>query len=138
MLQRLLKLFRQTPDTGHWGEGLAAKYLRKEKGFRIVEVNWRAGRDEIDLIAWDEKILVFVEVKTRKASALVKGYHAVDTRKRRALQRVMRAYLKTLAKKPITWRLDVVEVNYESRDRYEVLHFPQVPELDGYSNWAKL
>jgi len=138
MLQGLLSFFRRTPDTGHWGEGLAARYLRKEKGFRIVEANWRAGRDEIDLIAWDADVLVFVEVKTRKASALVKGYHAVDTRKRRALQRVMGAYLKTLRSKPTTWRMDIVEVNYEDRDSYDIRHFPQVPELDGFNNWMKL
>lgn len=123
---------------GAVGETLAARYLKHEKGFKILEANWRAGRDEVDLIARDEEVLVFVEVKTRKTGALVSGYHAVDQRKRRALQRAMRAYLKQLNPKPLTWRLDVVEVNYSSREAFEILHFPQVAELDGFSNGRTL
>lgn len=135
MLAWLKRLFdKKQLDTGQWGEMQAARYLKREKGFKILEANWRAGRDEVDLIARDGDVLVFVEVKTRKAGSLVSGYYAVDQRKRRALQRAMRVYLKQLSAKPQTWRMDVVEVNYASRQQFEVLHFAQVAELDGFKN----
>jgi putative endonuclease len=51
--------------TGIWGEQLAEDFLLK-KGYQICEKNWRLGRAEIDLIAKDKNILVFIEVKTRK------------------------------------------------------------------------
>ncbi|OGI23585.1 MAG: YraN family protein [Candidatus Melainabacteria bacterium RIFOXYA12_FULL_32_12] len=50
---------------GKIGEDIAAKYLEK-RGFKIIEKNWRYSRyGEIDIIATDQKTLVFIEVKTR-------------------------------------------------------------------------
>ena len=54
---------------GKTGEDIAVRYLKKNK-FLIYKKNVRLGHDEIDIIAFDtqEKVLVFVEVKTRKKS----------------------------------------------------------------------
>lgn len=51
-------------ETGKHGEDLAASYLRA-LGFVILETNWRHRRLEVDIIAKDGEVLVFVEVKTR-------------------------------------------------------------------------
>lgn len=51
-------------DTGKKGEELAARFL-EEKGYEIVEKNYRWKRYEIDIIAKKEPFLVFVEVKTK-------------------------------------------------------------------------
>lgn len=105
--------------TGERGERLAADYLRRERGFRLVARNWRNPRDrreEIDLVARDGEVLVFVEVKTRAAGAVVSGYHAVDERKRAVLQRAIKAYLAGLRVKPATVRLDIVEVAWPAGD----------------------
>lgn len=51
--------------TGILGEKLAAAFLQ-QKGFQILERNYRKGRAEIDLIATSDSILMFVEVKTRR------------------------------------------------------------------------
>jgi putative endonuclease len=56
-----------TKETGDFGEKLAAGLLI-EKGYLIIESNYRYRRSEIDLIAEKDGILVFVEVKTRKNS----------------------------------------------------------------------
>jgi len=52
---------------GKAGENIAVNYLKKN-GYSIYKQNVRLGHDEIDIIAYDnmEKLLVFVEVKTRK------------------------------------------------------------------------
>jgi putative endonuclease len=100
-------------EKGGEGENLAADYLTRQKGFVIVARNWRNPQDrreEIDLIARDREVLVFVEVKTRTLGARVPGYYAVDRAKREILRRAARAYLRSLAKKPRTFRLDVVEI----------------------------
>ena len=99
--------------TGAWGERRAEDYLRRERNFGVLARNWRNPRDrreEIDLVALDGEVLVFVEVKTRAAGARVPGYFAVDRRKRRALRRAARAFLGGLDRPPRTFRFDVVEV----------------------------
>lgn len=50
--------------TGNKGEGIASNYL-DNKGYRIVERNFRTRFGEIDIVCWDKDILVFVEVKTK-------------------------------------------------------------------------
>ncbi len=114
--------------TGRVGEGLAEEYLRRDKGFRILARNWRAGREEIDLVAWDGDAMVFVEVKTRRREGLVPGYFAaVGTTKRRALCRAIKAYLRQLSHKPLAFRFDVVEVNLQAPPGDRVLHFENIP-----------
>ena len=100
-------------EKGESGEFLAAEFLRRQKGFAIVACNWRNPQDcreEIDLVAQDREILVFVEVKARNRSSRVPGFYAVDRAKRKILRRAARAYLQGLAIKPRTFRLDVVEI----------------------------
>lgn len=127
-------------DSGALGERLAAEWLRRKRGYAIVVENWRSPRDrrlEIDLVCRDEGVLVFVEVKTRSAGALVPGYHAVDQRKKRVLRLAIESYLAGLKEKPVTFRFDVVEVNVPSvgavpTGEPEVLHFENVPLFSKY------
>jgi len=124
---------RRVVSTGVRGEQRAAEYLQRERGVRIVARNWRNPRDrrdEIDLVARDGEVLVFVEVKTRALGALVTGYHAVNQRKLQVLRRAMKAYLNGLGAKPVTVRLDVVEVALPaegSTDRVEIRYFANIP-----------
>jgi putative endonuclease len=52
---------------GALGEGFASEYLL-QKDYRILDRNWRCRTGEIDLIALDNDLLVFVEVRTRSGS----------------------------------------------------------------------
>jgi len=123
---------RKPDDTGSAGERHAAAWLEREKRFHIVARNWRAPHDhrlEIDLVGRDGETLVFVEVKARAAGALVPGYFAAVTkRKKKALLRATRAYVAQLRARPHTIRFDVVEVVRDADGRPgEVLHFENVP-----------
>lgn len=116
-------------EAGARGEAAAADYLEKRHAFKIVARNWRSPRDrrdEIDLVARDGEVLVFIEVKARDAEALVPGYYAVDARKKRVLQRAVHAYLSALAQPPRTFRFDVVEVALSDRLPAQCLHFENV------------
>ena len=55
-------------ELGKNGEEIATEFLRK-KGYKILERNFEASQGEIDIIAKDDKELVFVEVKTRTDTA---------------------------------------------------------------------
>lgn len=132
LLQRLRLLPSGAPErpdheTGRRGERAAEEFLRREKSFRIITRNWRCAREEIDLVCRDGQVLVFVEVKTRAAGARVPGYYAVDKRKKKALHRACREYLKQLRQKPQTFRFDVVEVGMSAGGKPEVLHFQNIP-----------
>ena len=130
--QSLLKKF-SSPNSGDFGESAAAQYLIHTAGHRILARNWRNPRDrrdELDLVASDGDVLVFVEVKTRSKEAKVPGYYAVDQRKKRVVQRAARAYISRLSEKPRTVRFDIVEVELPARgsaDESAVRHFENVP-----------
>lgn len=139
VLQKLCRSELASPATsatatvaGEKGERVAVSWLRQQRGFRVVVRNWRSPsdrREEIDLVARDGEVLVFVEVKTRAAGALVPGFHAVNARKKRVLRRAIAAYLLHLRTKPRTFRFDVVAVTLGAGPASgdDVLHFENVP-----------
>jgi putative endonuclease len=124
-----------TGARGRMGEDAAAEYLRG-KGWKIVARNWRHRRDELDVVAWDGEVLAFVEVRTRAAQASVQGYHSVTERKKRALARAVRAYLRGLAQKPAHFRFDIVEVKVSDGTAPEVVLHAGVPLLSHNSQPA--
>jgi putative endonuclease len=96
--------------TGEWGEAAAAKML-KQKGYKILGRRVRIGtRDELDLVARDDKLLVFVEVKTRKSEKYGRPIASVNRAKRHTLSRAAVRYLKRLKNPQVCFRFDVVEV----------------------------
>lgn len=113
---------------GPFGERIAAEFLIRRR-YRIVARNWRNPadeREEIDLVALDEDILVFVEVKTRSPDALVPGYYGVGAAKKKVLRRAARAYLRQCHPRPRTYRLDVVEVEL-AEDAPLIRHYIRIP-----------
>jgi putative endonuclease len=132
-LRSLLRAAPPVAGAGVEAENRAAAWLERERGFRILARNWRSPkdrRDEIDLVARDREVLVFVEVKSRPDAALVPGYFAaVMPRKKKAVLRAAREYLRGLREKPRTIRYDVVEVATfpTSETAPEVRHFENVP-----------
>ncbi len=83
---------RKSARRGFAGEDLTAKYLR-EKGFIITERNFHSRFGEIDIIAEDEQYILFVEVKTREAGALVSPAAAVDRIKQQKIIMTANTYL---------------------------------------------
>ena len=93
---------------GTQGEELVARYLQ-QKGYRLAARNYRCRFGEIDIIALCGQYIVFVEVKTRKAGALVSGAEAVGPAKRR---RIISAAMLYLEEHPprLQPRFDVAQV----------------------------
>lgn len=82
----------QHNQLGKEGELIAQKML-EEKGYKILETNWRHDKDEIDIVARDGDELVIVEVKTRSTDYFGPPEDAVDYRKEAFLIRATEAYL---------------------------------------------
>lgn len=93
---------------GNKGEMLAARYLA-DKGFAVLEYNWRSGHKEIDLIAIERNVLVFVEVKTRSNEFYGDVREAVTPRKMRNVILAAEAYME-LKKIDLPVRFDVITV----------------------------
>lgn len=79
-------------DFGKQGEEIAVKYLM-DKGYEILERNWRNRHKEIDIIAKDGNELVVVEVKTRKSNDYGDPDFAVNKQKQRLLISAANAYI---------------------------------------------
>ena len=95
-------------ELGKWGEDLATAYL-EQKGYTIVERDWRSGRRDIDIIARDGNIVVFVEVKTRRSSVFGEPEEAIDFHKLQNLQQAINHYVKSKhIRQPI--RFDIVSI----------------------------
>ncbi len=122
LLARLFRLLadavRRRPEDrpehlvrGEQGEKLAASHLRKQ-GYRILARRYRprGRRGDIDLVAREKDVLVFVEVKTRGSEEFGRPLDAVREDKRRHLRRAALEYLRRLGNPNLCFRFDVVEV----------------------------
>ncbi len=95
---------------GKSGEEAACRMLR-QNGFKIVERNYRGPRYEVDIIAREGGVLVFVEVKTRSSNVEESGSYAVGPQKQGRIARAAEHYLMTHADaQGDTCRFDVVLV----------------------------
>lgn len=97
---------------GQKGEEAAAALLKK-RGYKILETNFRAPRGEIDIIAEQGGILVFMEVKARSGTRFGSPFDAVDARKQKKIIGAAEAYL---AMRKITGkiiRFDVAAVDLD-------------------------
>ena len=108
---------------GQKGEELAAKIMR-EKGFRVVDMNWKFGHLEMDVIAVSKKEIAFVEVKTRTTSFGGKRPEEyVDDLKRRRMAAAANAYIK-FHKIDLTPRFDIIGITMDAttHEAKEVTH----------------
>lgn len=82
---------RKARETGNIGENAAAAFL-ESRGYTILERNFTVRGGEIDIIAYKDGRLAFVEVKTRSPDALVSGERSVTKAKRNFIIRAAGIY----------------------------------------------
>lgn len=100
---------------GSIGEKAAIEYL-EGRGYTIVEKNFRCKLGEIDIIAADNDVIAFIEVKTRSSDIFGTPGEAVNFYKQRKIVQTALAFIKQ--KKLYDWmsRFDVVEVIADDYD----------------------
>lgn len=111
--------------TGRQGEELAAAYLRR-CGYGIIATNWRCAAGEIDIIATDGPTLVFIEVRTRRASTPGLAEESVTRAKQQRLIALVEHYLQQLDAARTPWpgpiRIDVVAIRLAPEPRGHQIH----------------
>lgn len=107
---------------GRRAEGLAREYLAR-KGLKIIDANRRLGGGELDLVAMDGPVLVFVEVKARRFDAPYAPEESVDKAKQRRLVSAADAYLAKWQGPLPACRFDVVAVQ-TGDDGPKLRHLP--------------
>lgn len=79
-------------ETGHTGEKLARNYL-EEQGYEILEENWVFQKAEIDLVAYKNSTIVFIEVKTRTSVEFGQPEDFVNAIKKKLLKKAAEEYI---------------------------------------------
>lgn len=111
---------------GQAGERLAAEHLAA-RGFEVIERNFRTRAGEIDLVARDERFLVFCEVKTRvlRRGATAPGpFAAIGPRKQRQVRAMAREWLNLAARdgpSPPEIRFDAIGICLDPAGRIVLL-----------------
>lgn len=105
---------------GQEGEDRAAKYL-VNRGYKILERNYRTRVGEIDLIALDRGEVVFVEVKTRTSNAYGAPELAVNPQKQRRMIKAALGYIKYKKLHQVPCRFDVVAISAATEQGVELI-----------------
>ena len=111
---------KNTTSIGRFGENVACEHLKKQK-FKILEQNYYASHNEIDIIAENKQYIIFVEVKTRSCAGTLdlnfgSPASAVTYSKQKRTLAAAQAYLIEHSNKK-TPRLDVIEVYLDKTDK---------------------
>ncbi len=101
---------RERLELGERGEALAFEKI-KRLGYTHIIKNYRCRLGEVDLVAKDGDVLVFIEIKTRRGRPLGFAKEAVNLRKRKQLSKVALNYMKTNDCCDVSARFDVVAVS---------------------------
>jgi putative endonuclease len=108
-------------ELGRRGEEAAFFYLRR-RGYTVVARDWRSAkaRGDLDLVAWENNTLCFIEVKTRSSRDVATAESAIDQNKTRVLRRMARQYLQALPVEPDQVRFDVMSIYYDAQEHAEM------------------
>jgi len=113
---------------GDRGEHAAAQFLRR-KGLRVITRGYRTRHGEIDLIAREGEILVFVEVKSRRRGVPAE---AVTPEKQRRITLAALHFLRKHQLLDIRSRFDIVAIVWpDKRGRPQIEHIPNAFEAVG-------
>lgn len=118
----------QRQKIGEFAEKLVAQYL-KEKGYKIVERNFRKPWGEIDIIAKKENEFVFIEVKANSQEFESEDFSPelrANYAKTRKIIKTARIFMEG---KKGEWRVDIVGITFFKKEKKaKIVHFKNVSE----------
>ena len=107
-------------ETGQAGESIAKAYL-EENGYEILDEDWCHKKAQVDLIAYKNKIIVFVEVKTRSSSGFGEPEDFVHRAQQVNLQKAADEYIYIMNHKG-ELRFDIISILFNSAGNYSLKH----------------
>ena len=109
-------------ELGKIGEKQALKYFKKKK-FKVIKQGFRLDKGEIDIIAYDEDTLVFIEVKTRRNYKYGRPEEAVTPAKQQQIRKIAQAFLTKKHIEDVKCRFDVLALLYDRDKKFKIEHF---------------
>ncbi|OPL15916.1 MAG: hypothetical protein AVO38_09515 [delta proteobacterium ML8_D] len=116
-------------ELGEKAEGFAEAFF-KEKGYNVLERNYRLRWGEIDLILEDRSRIIFVEVKARLSSKYGQPQEAITYHKRRQIIRVAKWYLQKKGYLDREIRFDVLAIRFYGTRKPTIEHIPWAFDID--------
>ena len=118
---------RVSNGLGKAGEDAAVTHL-KNRGYKIIERNYKTKTGEIDIIALQGDVLVFIEVKARNSADLGSPIESMTNGKLRRIENAASAYIASeIGDQNADWRIDFLGIT-PNRDR-TALDFELVPNV---------
>ncbi|MDX2127673.1 MAG: YraN family protein [Chloroherpetonaceae bacterium] len=94
---------------GRSGEEIAAHHLT-QKGYKVLERNFRCGKNEVDLIIRKDEVIAFVEVKLRRSTGYGHPLEAITIAKQKELAKAAECYIRKFPSSNTIYRFDVVGI----------------------------
>ncbi|MGK7368851.1 MAG: YraN family protein [Candidatus Halalkalibacterium sp. M3_1C_030] len=113
---------KTTRQIGDEGEELAVSYL-ESKGYTILERNYYFERAEVDIVAYDETCIVFVEVKKRATADYGKPEEFVTESKIENLYKAAEAWIYERKMDTAPARFDVIAITQQNNEAPDIRHF---------------
>jgi putative endonuclease len=107
-------------ELGRRGEQLAKNHL-ESLGYEILDENWTHGKAEVDLIAYHNKTIIFVEVKARSGNGFGEPEDFVDNRKQKLLVDAADEYIYLMNHQGEA-RFDIVAILFKGENNHTLKH----------------
>ncbi len=114
-------------QTGRQGEDIAISYL-VDRGYKIIQRNWRCPSGELDIVMEVGSTLIFVEVRTRRGQHFGSAEESITPAKQARLIKLAQTYLQETVTPHQSWRIDVVAVQLGPGS-------PQVKHIENAVGW---
>ena len=112
----------QAEPLGARGEALAARYIQRNLGMKVVARNERFSGGELDIVAIEGTDIVFIEVRTRQTEAFGSPERTIRTAKRRFLRHAAKLFIAQRRLENLTPRFDVVAIIWPKEGDPEIRH----------------
>ncbi len=110
---------------GAWGEWLALRHVLR-LGYDVLARNWTVSQGELDLIAYDGDVLVFIEVKTRRTPSLHRAEDALTEHKKEQLEQLANRFLQRHELDGHPVRCDLIAIDCPTDRDFEIRHYQGV------------
>jgi len=108
---------------GAWGERVARKYL-EEKGYKILETNWRFHHKELDIIAYNKGVIGF-EIKTRTSYTDL-AFTVLRPKQVACLRQALNAYCRLHCLKYQNAKLSLLIIKIKTEDTIGITHYRDI------------
>lgn len=116
---------KTTVGIGKKGEDIAVNYL-ENKGYTILERNYRFQKAEIDIIAFADYQIVVVEVKMRSSTYFGQPEQAINKKKKEMLYMATEAWIHERKMDGSPVRFDIIAIVDQGSNEYKIKHFERV------------